>query len=68
MIKWDYMVMTVILFGMGGFCYWYNYTQVAPSSVKDVLQMCQWASFLLGGFSLGLAFSRFWEKSGRYES
>jgi hypothetical protein len=62
MIKKDYLVMSVICFGMGAFCYWYNYTQVAPSSVKDILQMCQWACFLLGGFSLGLALSKYWER------
>jgi len=62
MIKKDYLVMALILFGMGGFCYWYVYNTVMTSSSKDVFQMCQWASFLLGGFSLGLAFSKYWEK------
>ncbi len=62
MIKKDYLVMTVILFGMGAFCYWYVYTTVMPHSTKDVLQVCQWACFILGGFSLGLAFSKFWNK------
>jgi ABC-type branched-subunit amino acid transport system permease subunit len=62
MIKLDYMLISGIMFGVGGYCYWYNYTQVAPNSVKDVLDMCRWASFLLGGFSLGLALSKFWEK------
>lgn len=62
MIKWDFLVMSVILFGMGGLCYWMTYTQVMTSSNKDVLQVCQWICLLLGTFSLGLAFSKFWSK------
>lgn len=61
-IKIDALMATVICFGMAGFCIWFNYTQVAPHSVKHTLDLCMWASAVLGVFGIGIALSPAWKK------
>ena len=50
-MKKGFFVASLVCFGMAGFCYWFNYTQVAPHSTKDILTVCRWASLFLGSFA-----------------
>lgn len=51
-MKIQFLVVALVCFVLAGFCIWFNYTQVAPNSVKHTLDLCMWASAVLGTIAL----------------